>query len=49
MVATMPERYARVGDLTAGIDEHSYDLAQLLEWADRDEREGLDEPPADEA
>ena len=48
-VATMPERYARVGDLTAGIDEHSYDLAQLLEWADRDEREGLDEPPADEA
>ena len=45
----MPERYARLGDLTAGIDEHPYDLTQLLEWAERDEREGLAEPPADDA
>lgn len=43
-IATMPGRYAEVGDLTAGIDESVFDLRALLEWAERDE--GVpDEPP----
>jgi DNA ligase D len=39
-IATMPERFARLGDLHAGIDDAVFDIAPLLEWADRDEREG---------
>ena len=35
-IATMPGRYAEVGDLTAGIDEAVFDLRPLLDWADRD-------------
>ena len=38
-IATMPERYARIGDLHADIDAHPYAIDQLLEWADRDERD----------
>jgi DNA ligase D len=45
-IATVPERFAELGDLHAGIDEAVFDLAPLLEWADRDEREGA-EPPVD--
>ncbi len=45
-VLTMPRRYAAVGDLTDGIDDTVYDIAELLEWADRDEAAGL--APADE-
>lgn len=33
-VATMPERFAELGDLHAGIDEAVFDIAPLLEWAD---------------
>ncbi|MFT4010228.1 MAG: non-homologous end-joining DNA ligase [Nocardioidaceae bacterium] len=36
-VLTMPARYAEVGDLHAGIDAAVFDIAPLLEWADRDE------------
>ena len=39
-------RYAELGDLHADIDGHVFDIAPLLEWADRDERAGA-EPPAD--
>ncbi len=39
-IATVPERFAGLGDLHAGIDDHAYRLDTLLEWADRD---GLDE------
>ena len=35
-IATMPDRYARLGDLHAGIDEQAHSLEALLEWADRD-------------
>jgi DNA ligase D len=35
-IATVPDRYARLGDLHAGIDDHPYSIEQLLEWADRD-------------
>jgi DNA ligase D len=38
-IATMPARYAAVGDLHADIDDHVYRLDELLEWADRDERD----------
>ena len=47
-IATVPERFARLGDLHERIDDVAYDLAPLLEWADRDEADGLDtgaEPP----
>ena len=37
---TMPARYAELGDLHAGIDDDVFDIATLLEWADRDERAG---------
>lgn len=38
-IATVPARVAARGDVHAGIDEAAFDLAPLLEWADRDERD----------
>ncbi|UUV31682.1 non-homologous end-joining DNA ligase [Amycolatopsis roodepoortensis] len=38
-IATVPARFAELGDLHAGIDDTAYSLDTLLEWADR---EGLD-------
>ena len=38
-IATVPARFAKLGDLHAGIDAKAYSLRTLLEWADRD---GLD-------
>lgn len=38
-VRTMPARFAEVGDLHAAIDDQVYGLEELLDWADRDERE----------
>jgi DNA ligase D len=35
-IATVPGRYAELGDLHAGIDGAVFDIAPLLEWADRD-------------
>ncbi|MFD1713644.1 non-homologous end-joining DNA ligase [Amnibacterium flavum] len=35
-IATVPARYARFGDLHAGIDDAVFDIAPLLEWAERD-------------
>jgi DNA ligase D len=46
---TMPRRFAKLGDLHAGIDDAVFDIAPLLAWADRDEREGAKPPPADDA
>lgn len=43
-IATMPGRFAEAGDLHAGIDAAVFDLAPLLEWADRDERAGAEDP-----
>ncbi len=39
-IATVPARFAELGDLHAGIDEAVFDIAVLLEWAARDERDG---------
>ena len=43
-IATVPARYAEIGDLHGRIDEAVFDLAPLLEWADRDERDGAATP-----
>jgi DNA ligase D len=43
-IATMPARFAEVGDLHDGIDETVFSIEPLLEWADRDEREGDVDP-----
>jgi DNA ligase D len=50
-ITTVPARFARVGDLHAGIDDTTYSLEPLLQWAARDERAGLPIPeePADDA
>jgi len=47
-IATVPARYAKLGDLHAGIDKAVFDIAPLLEWAARDEAEGAEVPPEDE-
>lgn len=39
-IATVPHRFAEIGDLHADIDDHPYSLDTLLEWAQRDERAG---------
>ena len=44
-IPTMMERFAKLGDVQAAIDETVCDLRVLLEWSDRDEREGLGEAP----
>src|SRR6184192_1617023 len=41
-IATVPARFAELGDLHAGIDDAVFSLDPLLEWADRD---GVEEPP----
>jgi DNA ligase D len=43
-IRTVPERFARLGDLHAAIDDEAYSLETLLEWADRDEKAGLETP-----
>ncbi len=45
-MATVPGRYAAKGDLHAGIDDAVFSLETLLDWADRDEKDGAD-PPVD--
>ncbi|MEV6416432.1 non-homologous end-joining DNA ligase [Kribbella sp. NPDC051718] len=44
-IATVPARFAELGDLHATIDDSAYSLDTLLEWAARDEAEGAEEPP----
>jgi DNA ligase D len=47
-IATMPARFAELGDLHAGIDDAVFDIAPLLEWAERDEAQGEEAPPEPE-
>ena len=35
-IATVPKRFARLGDLHAGIDDAVFGIASLLDWAERD-------------
>ena len=44
-IATVPARYAELGDLHAGIDDAVFAIDPLLEWAARDDRRGWPEPP----
>jgi DNA ligase D len=45
-IATMPARFAELGDLHAGIDDAVWSIEPLLEWAERDERDrGLGDAP----
>ena len=43
-MATVPARYAELGDLHAGIDETVFSIEPLLEWAERDEQAGAADP-----
>ncbi len=49
-MATVPARFAQLGDLHAGIDGAVFAIDPLLEWADRDEHAGVEDPglPDDE-
>ena len=40
-IATVPGRFAELGDLHADIDRAVFSIDELLEWAARDERAGL--------
>src|SRR6187397_88569 len=44
-LASMPARFAKVGDLQAGIDEAVCDLRVLLDWVEPEAREGVGEAP----
>ena len=44
-IATMPPRFAELGDLHAGIDDAVCDLRVLLEWVEREESRGEGEAP----
>ncbi|SDN45221.1 DNA ligase D [Klenkia soli] len=47
-IATVPARFAELGDLHADIDREVFDIAPLLEWAARDEAAGAAVPPEPE-
>jgi bifunctional non-homologous end joining protein LigD len=42
---SMPARIASLGDLHAGIDETSYSIDNLIEWAMRDKKSGIADAP----
>ena len=42
-IATVPARFAALGDPHEGIDDAVFALDTLLEWAERDERDERDE------
>ena len=44
-LATMPARFAAVGDRHAAIDDHPCSLESLLELSERHEREGQGDAP----
>jgi DNA ligase D len=48
-IATMPDRFAALGDLHEGIDDAVFDIRPLLEWAERDDRAGATDPDEEPA
>jgi DNA ligase D-like protein (predicted polymerase) len=42
---TVPQRFSKIGDPHAGIDDEPVDITPLLDWAERDERDGLGDMP----
>jgi DNA primase len=47
-ITTVPQRFAELGDLHGNIDAVVFQIDQLLEWAERDERAGVVDPGAAE-
>lgn len=45
-ISTVPDRFAKLGDLHEGIDDAAFSLGPLLGWAERDERDGVADPGA---
>jgi DNA ligase D len=43
-IATVPPRFAELGDLHGGMDDAPFSIEPLRDWADRDERHGVDDP-----
>lgn len=43
-ITSMPERFRRIGDLHAGIDQAVFAITPLLDWAARDEAAGVAGP-----
>jgi DNA primase len=43
-IATVPRRFAELGDLHADIDRAVFPIDVLLEWAERDDRAGAADP-----
>ena len=44
-IATVPARFAKLGDVGAGIDDQAFSLQPLLDLAARDEAQGLGDAP----
>ncbi len=44
-INSVPARFAELGDLHSGIDDAVFALDPLIEWAERDERNGVPEAP----
>jgi hypothetical protein len=44
-VATMPQRFAKLGDVMAAIDDEAFSLEPLIELSERQEKEGLGDAP----
>jgi len=44
-MATMPRRFAQLGDVQARIDDTVCDLRKLVAWVERDENAGISEAP----
>ena len=44
-IATVPQRFAELGDLHDGIDDAVFAIDELLEWAERDARSGAADVP----
>ncbi|MGE5827745.1 MAG: non-homologous end-joining DNA ligase [Micromonosporaceae bacterium] len=44
-LASVRDRFAKIGDPHAAIDDVAHDLAPLLEWSERDERDGQGDMP----
>lgn len=44
-VRTVPERFAKLGDLHQDIDDIAHDLTPLLQWWERDQSDGLSDMP----
>ncbi len=47
-IATVPARFAELGDLHAGIDDVAHSLEPLLAWAERDVAQGVEVPALEE-